>query len=64
VNRGQGVAARHPHAKADVHRPVLTGKLFNFALMPVLAAANRFHLTPDLANARHNPKNLLARWDV
>lgn len=47
VNRGQDVAARHPHAKADVHQPVPAGKLVIFARMLVLAAEDRFHLTPD-----------------
>lgn len=46
VNRGEGVARRHFHAKADVHWSVLAGKLFIFARMLVLAAANRVHLAP------------------
>lgn len=37
---------------------LLTGKLSVFALMLVLAAANRFHLTPDLGNALDDP------WDL
>lgn len=37
---------------------LLTGKLIVFALMLVLAAANRFHLTPDLGNALSDP------WDL
>lgn len=57
MNRGQGVAGRPFHAKADAHRPVLAGKLFIFARMLVLAAANRVHLAPDLASARHITKD-------
>lgn len=34
---------------------LLTGKLVLFGLMLVLAAANRFHLTPDLENALDDP---------
>jgi len=37
---------------------LLTGKLALFALMLVLAAANRFHLTPDLGDALEDPGNL------
>jgi len=37
---------------------LLTGKLMLFALMLVLAAANRFHLTPDLGKALDDP------WDL
>ncbi|MBU2271533.1 MAG: copper homeostasis membrane protein CopD [Alphaproteobacteria bacterium] len=37
---------------------LLTGKLVIFALMLVLAAANRFHLTPDLASALDDPEDL------
>lgn len=37
---------------------LLTGKLVIFALMLVLAAANRFHLTPDLATALDDPEDL------
>ncbi|MBI2260875.1 MAG: copper homeostasis membrane protein CopD [Caulobacterales bacterium] len=37
---------------------LLTGKLIIFALMLVLAAANRFHLTPDLASALDDPEDL------
>lgn len=40
-----------------MHRPVLAGKLFIFARMLILAAANRVHLAPDLASARHIPKD-------
>lgn len=63
MNRGQGVAGRPFHAKADAHRPVLAGKLFIFARMLVLAAASRVHLTPDLASAVTIPRTL-ARSDV
>ena len=37
---------------------LLTGKLVIFALMLVLAAANRFHLTPDLGSALDDPEDL------
>lgn len=37
---------------------LLAGKLVIFALMLVLAAANRFHLTPDLASALDDPEDL------
>ena len=37
---------------------LLTGKLVLFALMLVLAAANRFHLTPDLGAALDDPGGL------
>ena len=37
---------------------LLTGKLVIFALMLVLAAANRFHLTPDLARVLDDPEDL------
>ena len=37
---------------------LLTGKLVLFALMLVLAAANRFHLTPDLGSALDDPEYL------
>ncbi|MDZ4053587.1 MAG: copper homeostasis membrane protein CopD [Phenylobacterium sp.] len=37
---------------------LLTGKLVLFALMLVLAAANRFHLTPDLGSALDDPEDL------
>jgi len=37
---------------------LLTAKLIVFALMLVLAAANRFHLTPDLAGALDDPAAL------
>jgi len=37
---------------------LLTGKLVIFALMLVLAAANRFHLTPDLGSALDDPDDL------
>lgn len=37
---------------------LLTSKLVIFALMLVLAAANRFCLTPDLARALDDPENL------
>lgn len=37
---------------------LLTGKLVVFALMLVLAAANRFHLTPDLATALGDVEDL------
>ncbi len=37
---------------------LLTGKLVLFALMLALAAANRFHLTPDLYSALDDPEDL------
>ncbi|WP_291838550.1 copper homeostasis membrane protein CopD [Brevundimonas sp.] len=37
---------------------LLTGKLVVFALMLVLAVANRFHLTPDLGRALDDPEDL------
>lgn len=37
---------------------LLTAKLLIFALMLVLAAANRFHLTPDLGSALGDPEDL------
>ena len=37
---------------------LLTGKLVLFGLMLVLAAANRFHLTPDLGSALDDPEDL------
>ena len=37
---------------------LLTGKLVLFALMLVLAAANRFYLTPDLGSALDDPEDL------
>ncbi len=37
---------------------LLTAKLLIFALMLVLAAANRFRLTPDLGNALDDPEDL------
>lgn len=42
---------------------LLTGKLVIFALMLVLAAANRFHLTPDLASALDDPEDLRVAVD-
>ena len=38
---------------------LLTAKLLIFVLMLVLAAANRFLLTPDLGNALNDPEDLL-----